>query len=162
MPAVGKSTIGYAIARRTGMKYIDTDDVIRKSCMLSLPEIIKKHGRDKFVVIEDRILAQIETHKTVISTGGSAVYGENAMKNFKDSGVVLYLKISFEEISKRLKRMTSRGVAIREGQTIEDLYNERCALCEKYADVTVDMSDCSPSEGVERCIIALKRAGAIK
>lgn len=162
MPAVGKSTIGFAIARKAGMKYIDTDEIVRKSCMATLPEIIEKHGRDNFIKIEDRILSQIETTKTVISTGGSAVYGENAMKKFKETGVVLYLKISFENISKRLKKLKSRGVAIREGQTLEDLYQERCALCEKYADVTVDISEFSPSEALERCIIALRRAGAIK
>ncbi len=162
MPAVGKSTIGSAIARKTGMKYIDTDDVIRKSCLLTLPEIIEKHGRDKFLIIEDRILSQIVTSKTVISTGGSAIYGEGAMQNFKATGTVLYLRISFEEISKRLKRMKSRGVVIREGQTLKDLYDERCALCEKYADVTVDMSELSPASGVDRCIEALKRVGVIK
>ena len=162
MPAVGKSTIGSAIARKMGMKYIDTDDVIRKSCMLTLPEIIEKHGMEKFKIIEDRVLSQIDTAKTIISTGGSAVYGENAMRHLKESGIVLYLKISFEEISKRLKRMQSRGVVIREGQTLKDLYDERCALCEKYADVTVDMSNFPPSAGIEQCIVALKRAGAIR
>jgi shikimate kinase len=162
MPAVGKSTIGSAIARKLGMKYIDTDDVIRKSCMATLPEIIEKHGSDKFLLIEDRILSQIETTKTVISTGGSAIYGENAMRKLKEGGIVLYLKISFEEISKRLKRMKSRGVVIREGQTLKDLYDERCALCEKYADVTVDMTDFTPTVGVEQCLIALKRAGAVR
>lgn len=162
MPAVGKSTIGSAIARKTGMKYIDTDDVIRKSCMMTLPEIIEKHGRDKFIMIEDRILSQIDTSKTVISTGGSAVYGENAMNKFKQTGIVLYLKISYDEICKRLKRMKSRGVAIREGQTLKDLYDERCALCEKYADVTVDVGEFSPSESVDVCLTALRRAGAIK
>lgn len=162
MPAVGKSTIGSAIARRLGMKYIDTDDVIRKSCMATLPEIIEKHGRDKFIRIEDAVLSQIETSKTVISTGGSAVYGENAMKKFKESGTVLYLKISYEQISKRLNRMKSRGVVISEGQTLQDLYDERCALYEKYADVTVDVSEYPPSASVEQCLIALRRFGCVK
>ncbi len=162
MPAVGKSTIGSAIARKTGMKYIDTDDVIRKSCMATLPEIIEKHGRDKFIKIEDLILSQIQTTKTVISTGGSAVYGENAMRKFKESGVVLYLKISYEQISKRLTRMQSRGVVVREGQSLKDLYDERCALYEKYADVVVDVSDYPPSESVEKCLEALRRAGSVK
>jgi shikimate kinase len=84
------------------------------------------------------------------------------MRKLKEGGIVLYLKISFEEISKRLKRMKSRGVVIREGQTLKDLYDERCALCEKYADVTVDMTDFTPTVGVEQCLIALKRAGAVR
>ena len=162
MPAVGKSTIGSAIARRMGMKFIDTDNVIRESCMSTLPELIEKHGRDKFLLIEDRILSQIDAKKAVISTGGSAVYGENAMKHFKEIGTVLYIKISYEDIQKRLGRMKSRGVVIREGQTLKDLYDERCALCEKYADVTVDEGNNSPSATVDICIQALKRAGAIK
>jgi shikimate kinase len=162
MPAVGKSTIGSAIARRMGMKFIDTDEVIRSSCMSTLPDLIEKHGRDKFLLIEDRILSQIEAKKAVISTGGSAVYGENAMNHFKEIGTVLYIKISFEDIQKRLGRMKSRGVVIREGQTLKDLYDERCALYEKYADVTVEEGNNSTSATVEMCLLALRRAGAIK
>ena len=162
MPAVGKSTIGAAIARRMGMKFIDTDNLIRESCMATLPEIIEKHGQEKFLLIEDRVLSQVQANKAVISTGGSAIYGENAMKHFKEIGTILYIKISYEDIQKRLGRMKSRGVVIREGQTLKDLYDERCALCEKYADVTVEEGNNSPSATVDLCLLALKRAGAIK
>ena len=162
MPAVGKTTIGQAIARKMGMKFIDTDDVIRQSCMATLPELIEKHGREKFVMIENAVLSQISATKAVIATGGSAVYCENAMKHFKEIGTVLYIRIGFEEIEKRLGRMKARGVVIKEGQTLKDLYDERCTLCEKYADVVVDEGKKAPSETVELCIGALKRAGSIK
>ena len=162
MPAVGKSTIGSAIARRMGMKFIDTDDLIRESCMCTLPELIEKHGIDNFLLIEDKILSQIDAKKAIISTGGSAIYGENAMKHFKEIGAVLYIKISYEDIEKRLGKMKSRGVVIREGQTLKDLYGERCSLCEKYADITIEEGDNSPAQMTELCIQALKRYGAIK
>lgn len=162
MPAVGKSTIGSAIARRMGMKFIDTDDLIRESCMSTLPELIEKHGIDNFLLIEDKILSQIDAKKAIISTGGSAIYGENAMKHFKEIGVILYIKISYEDIEKRLGKMKARGVIIREGQTLKDLYNERCLLCERYADITVEEGNNSPSQMTELCIQTLKRYGAIK
>lgn len=73
----------------------------------------------------------------MIAPGGSVVYCENAMKHYKEIGTVVYLKASYETISKRLGNAERRGVVLKENQTLEDLYNERTALFEKYADVTI-------------------------
>ncbi len=156
MPAVGKTTIGTMLARERRMAFLDTDDAIRKSCMATLPEIIARHGGENFLKIENAVLSHISVTDTVIATGGSAVYGADGMANLKRNGIVLYISISFEEIQKRLRRAKERGVVLKDGQSLKDLYDERCVLYAKYADYTVDETGYSPSETARLCSELLK------
>lgn len=137
MPAVGKSTVGVVVAKRLGYKFIDTDLLIQEKEGKLLREIIAEKGVEGFLEVEDRVNASIDVKKTVVSPGGSVVYCENAMKHFKEIGTVIYLQASFETISKRLGNAKKRGVVLKDGQTLEMLYNERVKLFEKYADITV-------------------------
>ena len=138
MPGAGKSTVGVVLAKKLGYHFLDSDILIQESEDRTLPEIIAAEGTDGFLEIEDRVNSQIDTEKSVIATGGSAVYGKNAMKHLKSIGTVVYLAVSYESLEKRLGDLTDRGVALKEGQTLLDLYRERCPLYEKYADITID------------------------
>ena len=138
MPGAGKSTVGVVLAKILGYKFVDTDLVIQEKEGRLLKEIIADEGNDGFLEIEDRINAQLEAEDSVIAPGGSVVYGENAMKHFKDISTVVYLKASYETINERLSNLEGRGVVLKEGQTLKNLYDERCVLYEKYADVIVD------------------------
>ncbi|MGF0032365.1 shikimate kinase [Bariatricus sp. SGI.154] len=137
MPAVGKSTVGVIVAKRLGYRFVDTDILIQEEEGKLLKDIIKEKGIDGFLEVEDRINAKVNTKKTVISPGGSVVYCENAMKHYKEIGKVVYLQASYETINKRIGNAKKRGVVLKDGQTLRDLYNERVALFEKYADITV-------------------------
>ena len=137
MPAVGKSTVGVVVAKRLGYEFLDTDLLIQKEEGKLLKDIIAEKGTDGFLEVEDRVNAGVNVMKTVVSPGGSVVYCENAMKHYKEIGTIVYLKVSFETINKRLKNAKNRGVVLRDGQTLKDLYDERTALFEKYADITV-------------------------
>lgn len=154
MPAVGKSTVGVVVAKRLGYKFIDTDILIQEATGKLLREIIAESGTEGFLKIEDEINAKVDVEKTVISPGGSVVYCENAMKHYKEIGKVLYLKVSYDTISKRLKNAKKRGVVLRDGQTLEDLYNERVKLFEKYADITV----CEDGQTLEETIDSVLEA----
>lgn len=138
MPGVGKSTVGVVLAKLLGYRFVDTDLVIQEKEGRLLKDIIAEEGNEEFIKIEDRINAQLEAENSVIAPGGSVVYGENAMKHFKDIGTVVYLKASYEMINERLSNLEGRGVVLKEGQTLKMLYDERCVLYEKYADVVVD------------------------
>lgn len=138
MPGVGKSTVGVVLAKLLGYRFIDTDLVIQEKEGRLLKEIIAAEGNEGFLEIEDRINAQLEADNSVIAPGGSVIYGENAMKHFKDIGTVVYLKASYETINERLSNLEGRGVVLKDGQTLKSLYDERCMLYEKYADVIVD------------------------
>ena len=140
MPGSGKSTVGVVLAKMMGFHFLDSDLVIQEKEGRLLSEIIEQEGRDGFIQVEDRINSGICCDRTVIATGGSAVYGAGAMEHFKEIGTVVYLKISYEELENRLGDLKDRGVALREGQTLKDLYEERILLYERYADVTIDQN----------------------
>lgn len=138
MPASGKSTIGVILAKFIRYDFLDTDLVIQRETGHSLAELIAAHGVDGFCGIENEICARVEANHTIIATGGSAVYGEDAMQHFKAIGKVVYLKTPLNELTRRLGDLEKRGVALHDGMTLEDLYNERVPLYERYADVIVD------------------------
>lgn len=137
MPAVGKSTVGVIVAKQLGYGFIDTDLLIQEEEGKLLKEIIREKGIEGFLAVEDRVNAKVSARKTVISPGGSVIYCENAMKHYKELGKVVYLQVSFETINKRLRDAKNRGVILKEGQTLKNLYDERVRLFEKYADITI-------------------------
>lgn len=138
MPGVGKSTIGVVLAKVLGYQFLDSDLLIQKEEKRKLSEIIAQEGNEGFKEIENRVNASIEADHTVIATGGSVVYCEEAMEHLKAVGTVVYLKLSLEELSHRLGNLKGRGVLLKEGQTLKDLYEERTPLYETYADIVID------------------------
>lgn len=143
MPACGKSTVGVLAAKALGYRFIDSDLVIQETDGRRLHRIIAEEGQAGFLAIEEQVNLSLGREgnpavPAVIATGGSAVYSEAAMKHFKSVGTVVYLRLSYETVKKRLGNFTHRGVVMPEGYTLRDLYDERCALYETYADIIVD------------------------
>lgn len=138
MPGAGKSTLGVVLAKVLGYEFLDSDLLIQKQEKKRLSRIIEEEGTEGFMAVENRVNASIEAENTVIATGGSVVYCDEAMQHLKSIGKVVYLKLSFNAVSKRLGNLKGRGVVLKEGQTLEDLYKERIPLYEKYADIIVD------------------------
>lgn len=141
MPGAGKSTMGVVLAKTLGRNFIDTDIVIQERAGRLLQEIIDDEGPEAFLEIEEKILLSLHCRNAVIATGGSVVFSENAMEHVKVSGVVIYLKISCEEMVRRLSNITTRGIVLLAGQSLPDMYAQRIPLYEKYADITIDCSD---------------------
>lgn len=139
MPGCGKSTIGVLLAKNLAYGFLDSDLVIQEQSGRKLQDMINDMGPEAFAAFEDAVNSTLIPQNTVIATGGSAVYGARAMKHFKEIGTIVYLKASYEEIEKRIQNFETRGIVIPEGQTFQDVYNERSALYEKYADITVDV-----------------------
>lgn len=138
MPGAGKSTVGVVLAKRLGYRFLDSDLVIQERYGKLLEELIDIHGVEGFWKLEEDVNASLDCDKTVIATGGSAVYGERAMLQLSELGTVVYLKLDYEEIVLRVGDLNARGVTIREGQSLRDLYEERLPLYEKYADVCIE------------------------
>ncbi len=155
MPAVGKSTIGVLLAKTLILSFTDTDLLIQEKYKKSLCDIINENGTKAFLDIEEDVILNSDFHNSVIATGGSAVYGENAMKKLKASGKVIYLDLSLEEIRKRIGDIKSRGVVLTKGTTVEDIFNDRKALYEKYADIKIDCNNLTAEECVEKIISVL-------
>lgn len=156
MPAVGKSTVGVVVAKRLGKRFVDVDLVIQEQEKKLLREIIADVGEDGFLKVENRVNAGIEAENSVISPGGSVVYCEKAMRHYKEIGTIVYLKASYQTIKRRIRNPKKRGVVLREGQTLRDLYNERVPYFEKYADITVCEDGCRIEETIENVLNAVE------
>ncbi len=140
MPGAGKSTIGVVLAKTLGLNFLDTDLVIQQVHGAVLQDILNKNGLVAFKKIENTILSTISVKDSVIATGGSAVYSANGMKHLKEDGTVVYLQLDFEEVNKRIKNISTRGIVIEDGFSLLDLYNERLPLYKQFADITVECS----------------------
>ena len=146
MPGAGKSTVGVVLAKQQGYHFVDSDLVIQEQTGLLLHEIM-----------ENRINAELAVKHSVIATGGSVIYGREAMQHLKKIGVVIYLKLSCESIAARLGDLRKRGITLREGQTLQQLYDERVPLYERYADITVNCENKSIREIVAEIVARLPK-----
>ena len=138
MPGAGKSTIGVVLAKNMGMSFLDCDLVIQEREGKKLHELIEEHGYDGFLAIEENVNASLNPKTSVIATGGSAVYREQAMGHLGSIATICYLKLSYESIKERLGDLAERGVVLKEGETLQELYEERVPLYERYANITVE------------------------
>lgn len=138
MPGVGKSSAGVVLAKVMGYKFVDSDLIIQEKTGMLLKEIITAKGIEGFIKIENDINKELIFEKTVIATGGSVIYGKEAMEHLKEIGTIVYLKASYEEINARLGDLKGRGVVLKEGQSLKELYDEREPLYSKYADIVVE------------------------
>lgn len=155
MPGVGKSTVGVILAKVLGYQFMDADLVIQETEGKLLSEIIEEAGAEGFIEIENRINSRIDTEYTVIATGGSAVYGKEAMQHFKEMGIVIYLSLPYDKLSRRLSDIRGRGVVLKEGQNLQELFVERRPLYEKYADYIIEEQGLGIEETIDK-IMELK------
>lgn len=153
MPGSGKSTIGVVLAKALGYRFVDSDLVLQDKTGLLLSEIIDARGLEGFNQIENEINASLDCHKSVIATGGSVIYGKEAMEHLKSIGTIIYIELPAGELIHRIGDLTQRGVSIKVGQTFQDLYEERKPLYEQYADITIHGNGLSIRE-----IVALMKA----
>lgn len=128
------------LSKNRRISLLDSDLLIQQKTGKLLHELIEIHGREGFLEIEGEINASIDTKCTVIATGGSVVYEENAMQHLKEISTVVYIYLPYEELRTRLGSLEQRGVALKPEETLKDLYDSRSVLYKKYADITVDAS----------------------
>lgn len=150
MPASGKSTIGVLLAKRLRYAFVDTDLLIQEKESRLLKEIIAQDGLQGFLNIENQVNARIDVKRSVIAPGGSVIYGKEAMEHLKQISLIVYLKLSYEEVARRLGDLTDRGVALRDGMTLRELYDERVPYYEKYADIVLEEDTFNPGQSVDR------------
>ena len=146
MPGSGKSTLGVVAAKYLGLDFIDCDIVIQRERGETLASLIERLGTNGFLDVECDALSRLcPAQASVIATGGSAVLRDEAMAHLRTLGTVVYLRVGLAEIERRVSEPHARGVAMRAGETLADVYAERAPLYEKYADVIVDEDGETPS-----------------
>lgn len=159
MPGVGKSTLGVVLAKIMNYDFVDADLVIQSQCDKTLQKIIDACGPEGFVQVENEILSDLTTEKTVIATGGSAVYSDEAMRHLSEIGTVVYLRIAYDQLVNRLGSLQERGVVMKGGigMSLSDLFDERKPLYEQYAEVTVDVDNLSITDAAHKVAAALQQ-----
>lgn len=157
MPGAGKSTVGVVLAKKLGYRFVDSDLVIQEKYGKLLQELIAENGVEGFWEIENAVNASLELQKSVIATGGSAIYGAEAMEHLREIGTVIYLQLPYGEIAERLGDLHARGVTLKPGQTLYDLYRERIPLYERYAHLAISCSGKALREVVQEIAGKLER-----
>ncbi len=153
MPACGKSTVGVLVAKKLGFAFVDTDLVIQSQQGKLLQQIMDNEGVEALLKAEKDAIKSLKISKTVVATGGSAVFSAEAMSHLKKDGVVVYIKLPFHVIDQRLNDLDTRGVAGSNTKTLAEIFDERAPFYEKYADITLS-ADNMTAEDVADAIIS--------
>lgn len=148
MPGCGKSTVGVLLAKALQMDFVDTDIVLQQQQGKKLQEIIDQVGNDAFLKLEEDCVRGLACDQTVVATGGSVVYGKEAMRRLHENGLVVYMRLPYEEIERRLSNLATRGVTLKKGQTLRNLYDERIPLYEAEADYIFEPEESDVQETV--------------
>ena len=151
MPCAGKSTVGVLLAKTALLDFVDTDLLIQNRYKSSLSGLIDRYGTEEFLRIESEVISSLDCDRCVISTGGSAVYGDAAMRKLRENGITVYLSVPLSELESRMNDIKTRGVIIKDGATLGELLRERAPLYEMYADFIVECGGMTP----ERCVSAI-------
>lgn len=157
MPGAGKSTAGVILAKVLGMKFVDSDLLIQDQEGKLLKDIIEEKRQEGYLEIENQVNRDLNVSHTVIATGGSVVYCPEAMEHLGKIGIVVYIRLSYETVRQRLGNIRQRGVVLKEGQTLMDLYRERCPLYEKYAHLTIEAEGLDMEKLMETITVVINR-----
>ena len=156
MPGSGKSTLGVLLAKALGYSFIDTDLIISRKAGKPLQRILDEDGLDRFLELEQEVGSSLDCDCTVVATGGSMVLSQPAMERLKSLGRVVYLSVPLGEIKRRVTNITTRGIAFHKNETLNNVFEQRSPLYEKYADLTVEIT--AGDGGIERAVESLARA----
>lgn len=156
MPGSGKSTLGVLLAKALGYSFIDTDLIISRKAGKPLQRILDEDGLDRFLELEQEVGSSLDCDCAVVATGGSMVLSQPAMERLKSLGRVVYLSVPLGEIKRRVTNITTRGIAFHNNETLDNVFEQRSPLYEKYADLTVEIT--AGDGGIERAVESLARA----
>ena len=134
MAGAGKSTIGKQLAKLLDFNFLDGDLIIEERINQSIQNFLDQHGGKEFTKIEEEVLLSINFDKTILATGGSAVLSDSAMQFLRKESEVIFLDVTYENISKRILNLSERGLVREPNQSLQETYDERLSLYRKYAD----------------------------
>ena len=152
MPGCGKSTCGVIAAKVMLKNFFDTDLLIQGLEQSRLQDLIDEKGTDYFYGAEERAILSLNIEASVIATGGSVIYSEKAMEHLRSLGKVIYLHLEYETMLGRIHNFTTRGIVVKSGSTLLDMYNERLPLYRKYADAVIVCDENTVEETVQKIV----------
>ena len=157
MPGAGKSTLGVLLAKDRAQSFVDTDLLIQEKIGCTLQEYLDEYGYQKLRQLEEDVIVSHRFENCVVATGGSAVYGRNAMAHLQKDGRILYLNISMATLAARVRNQATRGIACAPNSSMEDVFKERQQLYLQYANDIIDMDSMTIDESLEEILKMFKR-----
>ena len=156
MPGCGKSTVGVLAAKALTMDFVDTDLLLQRKAGRPLQRMVDELGAEGFARVEEACVCDLNVRGAVIATGGSVATEDAAMEHLREGGLVIFLRLPLEALSRRLRNMKTRGIAMEKGQTLRDLYERRQPAYLKWADAVVDAEGLGVEETVARVVAAVR------
>lgn len=156
MPGAGKSTVGALLARELQWGFVDSDHIIEAVYGVPLQSVADAVDKEQFLDIEADVITTLRMYRVVLATGGSVVYRDAAMRHLLAMGPVVHLHVPLAVIEERIARKPDRGLAIAPGQTIQDIFKERQALYQRYAQCRIDAENLSPGDCARAIVDALR------
>ena len=141
MPASGKSTLGVQLAKWRSMGFIDTDLLVQARAGMSMQAYQDAQGMDAYRTLEGETARSLVCKNCVIATGGSVVYYTEAMQHLQSIAHTVFLNVSLAEIKQRIGNTAQRGVVMRPGMTLDDLYLERQPLYLNFANTVINCAE---------------------
>lgn len=139
----GKTTIGKALAKRLGYRFVDSDHEIEARTGVSLPTIFEIEGEDGFRRREAQVIAELASRNAhVVATGGGAVLRPENRQNLEASGFVIYLDVPLPTLYERTRHDKKRPLlqVSDPRRKLRDLYAQRDPLYREIADLIVSGS----------------------
>ena len=156
MPGCGKSTLGVLLAKALMMDFVDTDLIMQNQSGKPLQQMVDELGTEGFSQAEEDCICGLKLDNTVIATGGSVALEERAMKHLAKTGVIVFVKLTYETIESRLKNISTRGITLKKGQTLRDLYNLRQPYNHHWGQIIVESDGQDIEQTVEMLVNKLK------
>ena len=153
----GKSSLGKRLARRMGLRFVDTDNVVEQRVGAPIADIFHYEGEEYFRIEERRAVEALanEGMDHIIATGGGLPTWRDNMEWMLRSGVTIYLRRTPEQILSRLSAYGREKRPMFRGKSDEELLefmHQQMAEREKYysqAHITVDCTTLSDDQVVE-------------
>lgn len=155
MAGAGKSTVGTVLAKISGKKFLDTDDLIAQHTAMSLQDYLDQVGIAQFQQQEEKTLLTINAKQHVIATGGSAIYSAGGMAHLKNSGPLVLLEVDQDTLKHRVGNPNSRGLVNPDGGSFHDLFSSRLPLYRHWADICVNAATGSPQDIAQSILLRL-------
>ena len=158
MMGTGKSTVGRELARLMGRKFIDTDAALERRLGMSVSECFTRHGEAHFRVEEKALALELAAlHNRVVATGGGTLLDPEVRKVFHDTGLVICLFTTKDELVSRLERTDKRPLLQGEDVDlrVETLLRQRKELYDSIS-IRVDTSTLTPQEAAGKIFDLLR------
>ncbi len=156
MSGVGKSRVGAVLAKRLNYLFVDVDRVIEETQHARLRDLVDYLGEEKFLKLEEQAVLGLDVAcDAVIASGGSSVYSERSMAFLKQISKIVFLDASLDEIKRRTRDFSGRGIVGLKERGLEAVFSERLPLYRRYADVTIEVTGLSDEVVAERIIEAI-------